>query len=221
MGFKALAFTLLISLTAFANPVTHDPLQPGLCVADALSKYYLSNPMLSRVEFVCSYTCMNNEGQIASIAAKHSEDKNSTSDPMMQMICDNVQIILKKSDLGYVLDQKIHSVGFWAQTSSRPELRTWAKKENGGIPEATKLELKKVMNKVLVKIGIDTYPKDGNSAVLIKFATDLIEIGSETEKGNAILESYINRINRNEALTGGELLVSMMIKSHGGFLLNY
>lgn len=213
--------TLGFSTVCFSGSIIQDPLLPGQCVAEPESKTYLNDPNKDQpVIFTCNYKCLNQESKYSSIPAVHTEIVLASADQMNVMVCDQIKIAVKKSDLGYILDQTVYAFAFWAQTSPRSELQKWANENNGRIPTNQFEKLRLEMNKNLILVAQSIMPKDiTTNPLMVAFATELIEIASSTEIGKQKENNYIQLVrNKKEPETILERLVLSILKTHGSFL---
>jgi hypothetical protein len=216
-----IAALLYYSVPSFSGSIIQDPLLPGQCVAEPESKTYLNDPNKNQpVIFSCHYKCLNQEGKYSSIPVVHTETVLASADQMNVMVCDQIKIEVKKSSLGYILDQTISASSFWAQTSPRPELQKWANENNGRIPTNQYENLRLEMNKNLIQVASSIMPKDITThSLMFSFATELIEIASSTEIGKQKEKYYIQLVqNKKDPETILERLVLSMLKTYGSFL---
>jgi hypothetical protein len=221
---KFFLITLLFISTeiSFGASIILEPLKPGQCVADPETKTYLNDPTTSSpVQFSCHYKCLNQANKTFLVPVKHEEYVLASADQMNVLICDQIRIEVKKSELGYVLDQTVYASAFYAQTSPRPELIKWAHDNNGLIPQDHKIELRQNMNKIFLEISRTSMPRPTSSnPTMFQFASDLYEIGIESEVGQIKLNYYLDLLKKsNEPQSMAEKLVLTMIKTHGSFLL--
>lgn len=214
--------TILITQLTEAG-TTHMPtLLPAQCAALPLSKTYLSDLQSSQViNFQCQYKCLDNENNEHLISAVHSVDRSHITDEMSTLVCKGVDIKAQVSSLGYVLDQDIYVYAFWAPfTTDMPEITDWVETQNVFLDKEVKSFMRKNMNQTFIQMGISLYNPQA-SPVILDLSAQLIEIGSETPKGNALLEELVEKIKSKNTpeLTMLENLLINQIRAHGKFLL--
>jgi len=218
--FQILIFSIFKFSSAFAGQIIFDPLQPTQCQALPESKTYLSDPTSQTlVNYQCQYRCADTNGNLHFVNVKHQYKPNPSDDEMTSMVCKGIRIDLKKSELGYVLDQDIYVTNFWSNFSEEPELKKWTRANQVYLPEVIKIQMKKTMNQTFIKMAIDLLPRVSNSDEMRTYATKLLEIGSETATGNKLLLELVQKIKNNESPSNSaETLLMIQVKFHGKFL---
>lgn len=213
-------FSIFQATPLLAGQIIFEPLQPTQCQALPETKSYLSDPTSKNIVlFQCQYRCADRAGKLHFVNIQHQYKPNPSDDEMTSMVCKGIRIDLKKSELGYVLDQDIYVSNFWANFATEPELKNWVQLNQVTLPEETKNQMKKAMNQAFLKMAMDLLPQTSNSEDLRLYATQLLEIGSETTTGHNLLLELVKKIKNNETSSNtAETLLMMQVKFHGKFL---
>lgn len=222
---KIFAKFLILSLSVvfFYAPIhaqTVEPVTVARCVADWISKTYLTDPTKSPVQFSCVYRCADNSGKISEVKAIHLFHKTTDEAEMIGLVCEGARVSHERVD-GKLRGDLVAVDGFWAPLSEIPEIKNWALQNKVRLPEKTLEQMKQAMILNLLKVSVAF--QQVNNPQFPEFTEAgqiLAEIASRSELGKSYLQQSLARIkSKTEQKTKAEHLVDLNISAHGRFLL--
>jgi hypothetical protein len=220
---RLLPVTILIVLIALkvarADGPVFDFLAPGQCITDPYSKTYVdasANP----IKYSCLYKCSDNDGKFTTIKAAHEFFKTGDFySEMVGLVCKGAEVAQKSNGVRTSWDMvAVHS--FWARATELSEIRSWAISNDVKISSEAFQEMKLELRKQFLQVGFVYFRADTeNFPEFREAALVLVEIGSGTEKGEALLLEYVRRIQAGEfPKSKADELIYLNINQLGRFL---